>query len=157
MIFHILLLEQMSKMVGLYMSNSMKFTCMAYKIIFTYRPRQIKTRQGQITLLRRFVDLSTIEQPRASLPKTLFLQIDKFSRQNKNNYLLAYWGGLDAWTVFDEIIVGFLPVGHSYEDIAQAFILTSNALHPTVANAFKDFHEVIFKVYNCQTTADHIL
>ena len=55
------------------------------------------------------------------LPKTLTLQLDNTTGQNKNNYLLAFLALLVGWKVFENVYVNFLPVGHTHEDIDQMF------------------------------------
>lgn len=59
---------------------------------------------------------------------TIYLQLDNCSRENKNRFLMAYVESLVAWGMVEEVLVGFLPVGHSHEDIDQAFSCTSRLL-----------------------------
>jgi hypothetical protein len=55
------------------------------------------------------------------LPKTLFLQLDNTTKQCKSKYVMGYLARLVRDGVFDEVIVSFLPVGHTHEDIDQLF------------------------------------
>jgi hypothetical protein len=55
------------------------------------------------------------------IPKTLFLQLDNTTRQNKGKYLMAYLSLLVEHGVFDEVRVNFLPKGHTHEDVDQLF------------------------------------
>jgi hypothetical protein len=55
------------------------------------------------------------------LPRKFYLQLDNTSKQCKNQYLLGWLASLVQWGVFDEVVVSFLPVGHTHEDIDQIF------------------------------------
>ena len=48
-------------------------------------------------------------------PKTWFLQLDNTTKENKNQFVLAWLQLLVDTNVFDEIYVSFLPVGHTHE------------------------------------------
>ena len=56
-----------------------------------------------------------------SLPEVLFLQIDNWWRENKNNYVFAFCALLVELGVFRKVKVGFLIVGHTHEDVDQLF------------------------------------
>ena len=47
----------------------------------------------------------------------LYLQLDNTARQCKAKYVMAYLKSLVAAGVFKKIVVSFLPVGHTLEDI----------------------------------------
>jgi hypothetical protein len=51
------------------------------------------------------------------LPPHLLLQLDNAASDNKNRYLFMFLSLLTALGVFITIEVGFLPVGHTHEDI----------------------------------------
>ena len=53
------------------------------------------------------------------LPKTLFLQVDNCTRENKNTAVMAYLSWLVERGVFDRIEVSFLPVGHTHNECDQ--------------------------------------
>ena len=55
------------------------------------------------------------------LPRTLFLQMDNCTGENKNKYVFGFLSNLVTKGVFDTIVVSFLPVGHTHEDIDQLF------------------------------------
>jgi hypothetical protein len=55
------------------------------------------------------------------LPPVLFLQLDNATSENKNRYVAAFLAQLVQDGVFKKIIVNFLPVGHTHEDIDQMF------------------------------------
>jgi hypothetical protein len=54
-------------------------------------------------------------------PRKLYLQLDNTARQNKSKYVFAYLGWLVQTGQALEVIVSFLPVGHTHEDIDQLF------------------------------------
>ena len=61
-------------------------------------------------------------------PTTWCLQLDNTTKENKNQFVLAWLQMLVDTHVFDEILVSFLPVGHTHEDIDQRFSVISRAL-----------------------------
>jgi hypothetical protein len=56
--------------------------------------------------------------------KTLFIQLDNCSGENKNWLVLQYLSLLVALKKVKRIQVNFLPVGHTHIDIDQVCILT---------------------------------
>ena len=67
-------------------------------------------------------------RPAVPLPKKLFLQLDNSVKDNKNRYVMAFCSLLTAKRVFKEVIVGFLIVGHTHEDIDAHFSYLSKLL-----------------------------
>ena len=67
------------------------------------------------------------------LPPVLFLQLDNTSRQCKGRFLMGYLGYLVQQKVFSKIVLSFLPVGHTHEDIDQLFSRISVALRKNKA------------------------
>ena len=65
--------------------------------------------------------------------------------------MFAYMESLVDLGVFDEIIVGFLPIGHTHEDINQSFSTTSARLRSTDAITLDDLHAGLCKCYNNTT------
>ena len=64
--------------------------------------------------------LKRLEEKRGGkLPKTLFLQMDNCTRENKNTAVMAYLSWLVERGVFDKINVSFLPVGHTHNECDQ--------------------------------------
>lgn len=53
------------------------------------------------------------------LCSTLFLQLDNFTREKLNKYMMAYLESLVRRTVFDTIEVSILLVGNTHADINQ--------------------------------------
>ena len=56
-----------------------------------------------------------------TLPPTLYVQLDNTSKQCKGKYLLGFLACLVEWGLFTEVVLSFLPVGHTHEDIDQFF------------------------------------
>ena len=79
------------------------------------------------------------------LPQKLYLQLDNSTKDNKNQYLMAFLSLLTARGVFKEIQVEFLLVGHTHEDIDAYFSHLSNTLKNkntfVVADLMKAFME----------------
>ena len=51
-----------------------------------------------------------------SIPRKLYIQLDNCSRENKNQFLVAFLCDLVWKKVFDEVCVFYLPVGHTHFD-----------------------------------------
>ena len=60
------------------------------------------------------------DAPGGVLPRKLYLQVDGGS-ENKNKWMISYLSLLVEVGMFDYIKMSFLPVGHTHEDIDQAF------------------------------------
>ena len=54
---------------------------------------------------------------RGYIPPVMYLQLDNTSKQNKNKFMIGYLACLVAWGVCREVIMSYLPVGHTHEDI----------------------------------------
>ncbi len=89
-------------------------------------------------------------------PPKLFMQVDNCIRENKNRFFLSYAECLVRWSVFQEVEVSFLPVGHTHEDIDQAFSTTSSRLKGKDAITLSDLHNELRNVYNKHTTVAHM-
>lgn len=89
-----------------------------------------------IESLHRVLDAKFHEE--GSLPPVMYLQLDNCSRENKNKYLLSYVELLVALGVFKSVEVSFLPVGHTHEDIDQAFSILSRHLKHTDAHSLTE-------------------
>jgi hypothetical protein len=55
------------------------------------------------------------------LPSTLYVQLDNTSKQCKARYMIGWLGYLIKLGLFNSIVLSFLPVGHTHEDIDQIF------------------------------------
>jgi hypothetical protein len=92
-----------------------------------------------IDLLHRFL---MFEKKRgATIPKTLFLQLDNTTKQNKGKYLYSYLALLVELHVFDNVYINFLPVGHTHVDVDQVFSRLSTVLHGRDAWDYDAIHE----------------
>ena len=59
------------------------------------------------------------------IPPVLQIQADNCTRENKNKYVLGYFELLVAMGVVEEVLLSFLPVGYTHEDIDQVLSRTS--------------------------------
>lgn len=92
----------------------------------------------------------------SEVPPTLYLQFDNCTRENKNRFFLAYVECLVRWKVFKQIDVSFLPIGHTHEDIDQAFSTTSKRLQVHDAITLRDLQDQVRKAYNRHTSVSHM-
>ena len=51
----------------------------------------------------------------------MFVQLDNTSSENKNRGTFGYFGALVATGTFKKVVLSFLPVGHTHEDIDAIF------------------------------------
>ena len=73
--------------------------------------------------------LQWVEDVRGELPPTLYLQLDNCWRENKNNVLINWLASLVERGLFPGgIEVGFLPMGHTHNEVDQAASRISIAL-----------------------------
>jgi hypothetical protein len=63
------------------------------------------------------VDNTNFCRSNRKLPPILLLQMDNCCGDNKNLYVFAFLSLLTSRRVFDIVEVGFLPMGHTHEDI----------------------------------------
>lgn len=106
-----------------------------------------------VETVHRFINLYSSRGP---LPRTLYVQLDNCSRENKNHYLMAYLESLVALRVFDVVEAGFLPVGHTHDDIDQAFSATSSRLRANDAVTISDLHEQLSQTRGGRTKVTHM-
>lgn len=62
-------------------------------------------------------------------PKRLYFQFDNCSSETNNHYLIAYVQCFVRWKLFNDILVRFLLIEHTQEDIDQSFSVTSEQLY----------------------------
>ena len=73
------------------------------------------------------------------LPPKLYMQLDNCSGDNKNYAILAFCNFLIDQGIFEQVEVGFLPVGHTHEDIDQGFSVLSRHLRKVDCLSFSSF------------------
>lgn len=83
--------------------HSVQKTVHAYLV--THHTKETNT---MVEVLRRILE------SRDALPPVLVLQLDNTSQENKNNHMFSFLAGLVKAGVFEEVIVNFLPVGHTH-------------------------------------------
>ena len=73
--------------------------------------------------------LLKLAQTYKTWPVELYVQLDNTAKDNKNKATLGYFGYLVGSGVFKRVIVSFLPVGHTHEDIDAVFGMIMRWLH----------------------------
>lgn len=91
-----------------------------------------------------------------ALPKQLFLQLDNTTGSNKGQYLFSYLGMLISAGVFERVLVSFLPVGHTHEDIDQFFSRIAERLTNHDARCVEEMLEQIEQV-NARRVCDNYI
>ena len=106
-----------------------------------------------IEAIHRFLKSKRLEGP---LPPKLFVQLDNCSRENKNRFVMGYCEMLVALSVFESVEVGFLPVGHTHEDIDQAFSQTSKHLRVNNAITLSDLQHELMQTNKREVKIQHM-
>ena len=79
--------------------------------------------------------------------EVLYLQLDNTTKQNKGRWLMAFLALLVEAGTFRKIIVSFLPVGHTHEDIDQFFSRIGMLLRRKDAHSRQELADVISRVH----------
>jgi hypothetical protein len=87
------------------------------------------------------------------LPARLYLQLDNTSKQCKSQYMLGWLGYLIHTDQVRHIVLSFLPVGHTHEDIDQIFSRLSVYLSSHDALNMKQLHDAIRRSYQTKEGA----
>lgn len=106
-----------------------------------------------VEVIHRFLAQKRQEGP---LPKKFYIQLDNCSRENKNRFMMGYLEMLVAANVFDSVECGFLPVGHTHEDVDQAFSTTSGRLRVTNAITLEELQGVLRTAYGGRAQVEHL-
>ena len=69
---------------------------------------------------------------------------------------MAFNEAMIRWSVFDEIEISFLPIGHNHEDIDQSFSWTSPRLKQKNAITLGDLQAEVRQTFNNFTTVTDI-
>jgi hypothetical protein len=77
-------------------------------------------------------------RPTVPLLKRLYLQLNSFSKDNKNRFVMAFCLLLTAKGIFKEVTMGFLVVGHTHKDIDAYFSYLSKLLKQKNTYVLKD-------------------
>ncbi len=92
--------------------------------------------------------------------RTLHIQLDNTTKQCKSKYVLGFCALLVAWLLFTEVIISFLPVGHTHEDIDQLFSRVAQWLRKNNALSRIGFRAAIVNAFqgkwNGKTTTGDI-
>lgn len=73
----------------------------------------------------------------------LHLQLDNTTAENKNNVIIGVAGLLVAWGWFHEVVIFYMPVGHTYNELDAAFGPLINTLLYTVIATIRELLEFI--------------
>jgi len=82
------------------------------------------------------------------LPPHLYMQMDNCSGDNKNFAIVGYLNYLVAQGVFSTVEVGFLPVGHTHEDIDQGFSVLSRHLRRVDALSPMSYRREVLRAFS---------
>jgi hypothetical protein len=100
--------------------------------IYQYSTRPHVNQGGGVNFtlecLMRTFDKLQLQNPSMPLPSKLYVQLDNCTGSNKNKYMLAFADRLVRNGVFEEVVLSFLMVGHTHEDIDQLFSVISYKL-----------------------------
>jgi len=89
-----------------------------------------------------------LENPKVAhvLPPILHVQLDNCWRENKNRYAFCFWSLLVAKRIVREVVVSFMMVGHTHDDIDASFGRWSMVLkeknHPTLPMLMKSYMDL---------------
>jgi len=86
--------------------------------------------------------VSSTRRPSVPLPPKLYLQLDNSTKDNKNRFLMAFCSLLTTQGIFKEVIVGFVIVGYSHEDIDVHFSYFSKLIKRKNTYVFANFMKV---------------
>lgn len=73
----------------------------------------------------------------------LHLQLDNTTAENKNNVIIGVAGLLVGWGWFHEVVIFYLPVGHTYNELDAAFGPLISTLLLTVIATIRELLEFI--------------
>ena len=81
-------------------------------------------------------------------PRTLYIQADNMWAENKNRYVLAFCSLLVRKGIFAEVMLHFLPRGHTHEDVDRLFSYFRRLLDRASAETVAEFMALLKKAYN---------
>ena len=84
--------------------------------------------------------------------RTLYLQLDNTTKQCKSKYVFCFLALLVAWYLFTVVMLSFLMVGHTHEDIDQLFSRIATYLRKNNATSRHGFREAILKAFQGKWT-----
>ena len=102
-----------------------------------------------IECLNRVLKREEQQRPNG-LPDTLYLALDNCFRENKNTYIFAYLVWLIERTLFKEIFVSFLPVGHTHFDPDQFASRISVAVKDIDVTTIEQYVDIVRHCYGAQ-------
>jgi hypothetical protein len=100
--------------------------------------------------------LKKVESEQGFLPPILYLQFDNCFRENKNAYMVAYCTWLVERGVFDKIVIGFLPVGHTHNEADQVASCFGLACRHHDVHTLKDLIGLLEKSYTPRPRVEYL-
>ena len=103
--------------------------------------------------------INQLKDEYGSLPSKLWVQMDNTATDNKNKLNFAIQRHLVSAGIFREAVFGFLPVGHTHEDIDQAFSRIATYLRGSrhTANSFPDLVHACTSAFSNVVTHAEVL
>lgn len=91
-------------------------------------------------------------------PSTLYIQMDNCTGENKNRYILGYSAYLVVKRIFQKVVINYLPVGHTHEDIDSVFSQLSHQLnqHQQCLTP-KEFQDLVIKATKPEDGLFHVV
>jgi hypothetical protein len=83
---------------------------------------------NNVTIQALWDTIVKIRETDGKLPGVLFLQLDNTTKSCKGRWLMAFLALLVEYGVFERVLLSFLPVGHTHEDIDQFFSCIARVL-----------------------------
>lgn len=87
---------------------------------------------GDKHIIETMHQVLTIKMELSVTPKYVFVQMDICTCENKIPFVFSYFESLVPCGIEKEIILPFLPIGHTPEDIDQAFSCPPDAFKPVM-------------------------
>ena len=94
-----------------------------------------------------------LEEPGQQLPPNLHIQMDNTSADNKTKVHFLVTRHLVQAGVFKSVTTGFLPVGHTHEDIDQAFSTIARYLRSNPCDTFEQLVQACVSCFSIPTYA----
>ena len=110
--------------------------------------------QGHNTTIQVIMHVLTDLLKNGPLPTVLMLQLDNTTKQNKGQFLYGFLALLVEKGIFETVVVSFLPVGHTHEDIDQLFSRISVWLRHNNAAGRVSLEKAIRHAYKFEKTGE---
>jgi len=92
----------------------------------------------------------------SNLPPVLHLQLDNTKKDNKNKKVFSFLAALVKKHIFQKVIVSFLPIGHTHNDVDAMFGVFSKALQKSTCKTLLNIFENCEKPNLVSCLIDHV-